>query len=356
MFEIKDWVYGKNRQYETIFSENVDWSIPVISWTTTNNGINFYTKDQLWDNEVFEDEITINTRWDAWKAFYHSWKFALANNILVLKLKGLNKFHKLYLATCFSKLRYGGYNNYPTINSLKEDLIYLPTLSNLELAYEYMENYIKEIEAYLKATGLSNYNLTKDEVESLKTINMGGGRKYRLDELFEKLDLKFLKKEFNKEKDISKEQTKEFNIPLVNAKAWNNGIMYYWREQDFETAELTLDIVNDWAISTWMVYPQIQKTWVLYNAYLIKPKFKHNRNLLLYFAWIVQKAIQAKFSYENKAWWNKVKEEEIILPVDSDNQINYPLIETYIKATQKLVIKDLVDKVNEKLETYKNVI
>ena len=178
IFDTKEWVYGKNRQYETIFSENVDWSIPVISWTTINNGINFYTKDKLLDNEVFEDEITINTRWDAWKAFYHSWKFALANNILVLKLKGLNKFHKLYLATCFSKLRYGGYNNYPTINSLKEDLIYLPTLSNWELAYDYMESYIKEIEAYhikeieayhikeieayLKATGLSDYNLTKD--------------------------------------------------------------------------------------------------------------------------------------------------------------------------------------------------
>jgi len=47
---------------------------------------------------------------------------------------------------------------------------------------------------------------------------------------------------------------------------------------------------------------------------------------------------------------------EITLPVNSDNQINYPLIETYIKAIQKLVIKDLVDKVNEKLETYKNII
>ena len=175
LFEIKDWVYGKNRQYETIFSESVDWSIPVISWTTYNNWINFYTKDKLEANEVFEDEITINTRWDAWKAFYHSWKFALANNILVLKTKGLNKFHKLYLATCFSKLRYGGYNNYPTINSLKEDIISLPTLSNWELAYDYMENYIKEIEAYLKATGLSSYELNKDEVESLKTITQGGG-------------------------------------------------------------------------------------------------------------------------------------------------------------------------------------
>jgi|GEM_PF-3118354 hypothetical protein len=39
---------------------------------------------------------------------------------------------------------------------------------------ELKEYHIKEIEAYLKATGLSNYNLTKDEVESLKTIAMGG--------------------------------------------------------------------------------------------------------------------------------------------------------------------------------------
>lgn len=61
------------------------------------------------------------------------------------------------------------------------------------------------------------------------------------------------------------------------------------------------------------------------------------------------------------SWWTgsnveSISNLEITLPVDSDNQINYTLIETYIKATQKLVIKDLVDKVNEKLETYKNII
>ena len=67
----------------------------------------------------------------------------------------------------------------------------------------------------------------------------------------------------------------------------------------------------------------------------------------------------------NKLWYGgydkyptikSLENTEITLPVDSDNQINYPLIETYIKATQKLVIKDLVDKINKKLETYKNII
>ena len=67
------------------------------------------------------------------------------------------------------------------------------------------------------------------------------------------------------------------------------------------------------------------------------------------------------FRIKDLSWWTgsnveSISNLEISLPVDSNNQIDYPLIETYIKATQKLVIKDLVDKVNEKLETYKNVI
>jgi len=48
-----------------------------------------------------------------------------------------------------------------------------------------MENYIKEIEAYLKATGLSDYELSNDEIESLRIISEGKGEKFRLDELFD---------------------------------------------------------------------------------------------------------------------------------------------------------------------------
>ena len=77
------------------------------------------------------------------------------------------------------------------MKSISEIVIHLPTLANWEIAYDYMENYIKEIEAYhvkeieayhvkeieayIQSTGLSNYEFNKDEVESLKTIGMGGG-------------------------------------------------------------------------------------------------------------------------------------------------------------------------------------
>ena len=119
LFDTKEWVYGNNKKYETQDKKGKEWAIPVISWITQNNWINYYTTDELDESEMFENEITISTRWEySWTAFYHDWKFALTNNILVLKLKDLNKFHKLFFVSLFNKLWYGGYNNYPTIKSL----------------------------------------------------------------------------------------------------------------------------------------------------------------------------------------------------------------------------------------------
>lgn len=71
---------------------------------------------------------------------------------------------------------------------------------------------------------------------------------------------------------MSEERTEEFNLPLVNAKHGSNGIMYYGRDADFETAEMTIDIVQNGAIATGDVYAQPQRTGVLWDAYLVKPK------------------------------------------------------------------------------------
>ncbi|MCQ2781117.1 restriction endonuclease subunit S [Helicobacter pylori] len=170
---------------------------------------------------------------------------------------------------------------------------------------------------------------------------------FKLGDLFEKLDLKFKKKIFNKRKDISKVQTSEFDLPLVNAKNGDNGIMYYGRSSDFESAEMTIDIVNDGAVSTANVYPQPLKTGVLYNAYLIKPKFTPTRETLLFFTPCIYKAIKLKFSYENKASWNKVKNELISLPLkptantQSLEDIDFDFMEKFIAELEQCRLAEL---------------
>lgn len=167
---------------------------------------------------------------------------------------------------------------------------------------------------------------------SKKLENVEWGE-YKLGVLFEKLPLKCVKKIFIKEEDISREATSEFNLPLVNAKDGSNGIMYYGRSKDFDYAEMTIDIVNDGAVSTGNVYSQPQKTGVLYNAYLIKPKFATNEHILHFFTSSIFKSIKPKFGYDNKAGWEKVQKEKVTLPTKNGN-IDFEFMESFIATLE----------------------
>ena len=228
---------------------------------------------------------------------------------------------------------------------------------------ELEEERIRELSAYLTVSGLDNYELSSEEKEALDKFDSPLGEKLqdvqwgecRIGDLFEKLNLKFKKSTFNKATDISKTRTSEFNIPLINAKFGDNGIMYYGRKNDFETASMTIDIVNDGAISTASVYPQPQETGVLYNAYLIKPLFDVNNHILYFLSTTIQKSIKEKFGYENKAGWEKVKKEFIQLPT-KNGKIDFEFMELLISAVQKLAIKDVVLYADEKIQSTKKIV
>lgn len=171
----------------------------------------------------------------------------------------------------------------------------------------------------------------------MKKVKWG---EYKLGDLFEKLNLKFLKSTFDKESDISKEKSLEFNLPLVNAKNGDNGVMYYGRSQDFESARMTIDIINDGAVSTGNVHTQPQNTGVLYNAYLIKPKFKANEKLLNFLTSTIYKSIKHKYGYENKAGWVKVEKEKIQLPT-KNGKIDFDFMESFIAELEAECIAKL---------------
>jgi hypothetical protein len=249
-------------------------------------------------------------------------------------------------------------------NTFYNSKIQLPITASGDPDFAFMESFVAELEvqrvteleAYLNATGLTDYTLTEDEQKALERFEKGEVEfeGFKIGGLFEKLELKFKKKVFDKANDVSKVQTKEFDLPLVNAKNGDNGVMYYGRNKDFDIAEMTLDIVNDGAVSTGNVYVQPQKTGVLYNAYLIKPTFKDvTTEMLLFFASTTEKSIKLKFGYENKAGWEKVKKEKIQIPI-FHNKPDYAFMQTLISAVQKLVIADVVRYADRKIAATKS--
>ncbi|MFP6212094.1 restriction endonuclease subunit S [Helicobacter pylori] len=320
-------------------------------------------------------------------AFYRSFAYKMVTHARVFSLKPkfeINHKIGLFLSTLFFGYpKKFGYENMCSWAKIKNDKVILPlkptakTQTLEDIDFDFMETFIAELEqcrlaelqAYLKATGLENTTLSSDEENALNVFNNSGNtpcgltwQSFKLGDLFEKLDLKFKKKIFNKQKDISKVQTSEFDLPLVNAKNGDNGIMYYGRSSDFESAEMTIDIVNDGAVSTANVYPQPLKTGVLYNAYLIKPKFTPTRETLLFFTPCIYKAIKLKFSYENKASWNKVKNELISLPLKPTantqtlEDVDFHFMRTLINALMKQTIQGVAQYCDAKIQATKEVI
>jgi hypothetical protein len=141
-------------------------------------------------------------------------------------------------------------------------------------------------------------------------------------------------------KNLSSTQTKEFCLPLANAKHGDNGIMFYGRMQDFEWAENCIEVVANGAVATGDVYPQPHKIGVLWDAYLVKPE-QDNREVLMYIAAALQLSIKSKYGYENKSTWNKVKEDDICLPMTDEDQIDFDYMKSIIRVFQKLTIKNV---------------
>ena len=327
---------------------------PFYGQATINNGIISYCKltKNVLNNKEGKPTILIHS--NNQNIIYLEKPFYLKDGhgaTSVLQCEKLNKKNQMFIIASIDRViksKYS-YNNKATKIELKNTVINLPT-KNGKIDFKFMESFIaqieeeriKKLEVYLEASGLKDYILTAEEEEVLKDFENVNFEEFNIQDLFTKLNLRNNNKSFNKLDDTSLIRTDEFNLPLVNAKMGDNGIMFYGREKDFDSAEMTIDVISNGAIATGTVYAQPHKIGVLWDAYLLRPKvIDVSREKLLYLSSALEKSIKTKFGWDNKAVWSKVQHEVISLPTHNQ-QPNYKIMETFISAIQKLVIKDVV--------------
>lgn len=360
MFEIKSY---KKRFDANKVNLVEDIGHPYVVRQSQNNGQKGYIDEDI---SFLNDGNTISFGQDTATVFYQSEPYFTGDKIKILKSRN-NKFSKLnalFFISAISKTFSGfswGSSSYD-VDTIKAQKIFLPTKNN-SIDFEFMEKFIaeleaeriEELEAYLSAVGLKNIELTPEEEKILaeeKNIEWG---EYRLGDLFTKLNLKFKHGKFDKKFDVSTEPTEEFNLPLINAKHGNNGIMFYGREKDWDSAEMTIDIVQNGAVATGDVYPQLQKTGVMWDAYLIEAKFPTTAKILYFLSVAIEKSIKHKFSYEFKASWERVSNEKIFLPTKND-EIDFEFMEKFITAIEKIIIRGVVEYSEKKIAAYRKAV
>lgn len=310
-----------------------DGDIPFVASGNFNNGVLKYLDPKK--GEILDAGNCITVSPIDGSSFYQEDDFlgrgGAGSSIILLYNPNLNLYNGYFIATVIRtvcrKFAYSDMANKDTIGAEK---IKLPVDETGNPDFIYMESYMKNLELAVSSSLTDLQSAKKSSVS--KKLDTSNWKLFKIEDLFEKLELKTIKKDFNKSFDVSEIQDNEFSLPLVNAKHFNNGIMYYGREKDFENAEMTIDIVKNGAIATGDVYAQPQKTGVLWDAYLIKPKEKIQSELVLFFlATSLEKAIKDKFSYDDKCIWQKVKKLFIPLPATCQSSPDYGYMEKYMK-------------------------
>ena len=246
--------------------------------------------------------------------------------------------------------------------------IHLPT-KNGEIDFAFMENFIAELEAeriaeleaeriaeleaYLSATGLQDYTLTKEEEKALQGFEGVEFEEFRIEDVLD----------WQPQKEI--DPLKLDNLKDVNQKLYpfygqatlNNGIISY-----NQLVEKVLN--NKEGKSTILIHSNNQNTVYLETPFYLKDGHgatsvlqseKLNKLNALYFMSSIKKVILSKYSYNAKATKIELKNTLISLP-SSQGVPLYAYMEVFIKAVQKLVIKEVVEYADRKIAGTKEIV
>lgn len=288
----------------------------------------------------------------------------------VLQSIKLNKTNALFLMAAISSVitKAFSYNYKATKIALKNSIIQLPlkeksldfsnpcdNIKNID--FDFMESFIRELEeerirelnAYLLATGLKDYALSAEEekaLEAFKTVQWG---EYRIGDLFEINPTKYYRLEKNE--IISQNGT----VPLVSNASVDNGVMGF---SNLEALNKGNSITcSDTTIGADTMYYQKDDFIGYQHIQRFEPKFSHfNDKIASFIISVCRHSTQNKgYDYGFKFNRTEMNKTNIQLPT-KNNKPDYATMETFIKAVEKLVIKDVVLYADSKIKATKTVV
>jgi hypothetical protein len=350
-----------------IFDDEIYESFPYVVRSEKNNGIKGYIqKEKIYLNP----KNTISFAQDTFVAFWQEKPYFTGNKIKVLipKKENINRKIGLFLVSSINKVlsdRSWGVGS--TEEKIKKYVINLPFL-NGDIYFAYMEKYIEELEAlhieeleaYLLATGLKDYKLTKYDEDIIDRFDkLYDNRlekktdKIRLEDI---LDWQVGIKEIDPLKLNLLYQEGE-KYPFYGQATENNGIISY--------VSLKKDVLNNkYSYPTILIHSNNQNIVYLETPFYLKDghgatSVLQNKNMTyksaLYFMGAIKKVIKERFDYNSKATKIGLKNTIIELPID-DKIVDYKFMEDFITVVQKLVIKEVVLWTDKKIEATRQAI
>ena len=226
----------------------------------------------------------------------------------------------------------------PTHEHSKEG--YIPDWDYMDSYIRQIEGeYVRQIEGYLMATGLEDYILTEEEMAALEKEPVQG--EFSLYGIFGNP---------TRGTRLTRLKRKPGSIPLATAGFANNGIAEYIsnKEQQTFSSGITIDMFGN---CFYRNYPYKADDNILsFDNKALSEESK------LYITSAINMALENRYTYSNQYRLNTYNNTTISLPVTPSGSPDFAFMETYIRAIEKLVIADVVEFKNKRLELTKTII
>ncbi len=244
-----------------------------------------------------------------------------------------------------------------------------------DIDFDFMEKFIAELEqcrlaeleAYLKATGLSNTTLSSDEQNALNLFNgknsRGGNtpcgltwQSFKLGDLFEVLS----SKKIYHANTIKIHDTQiENSYPYVVRAATNNGIKgFIIDDPTFANEKNTLSFAQD----TFTVFYQKQPYFTGNKVKILKPKFAFKSPKILYFISAILQFILKPLTWGLGSTTESIAEFKFSLPLKPTAKtqtldgIDFNFMRTFINALMKQTIQGVAEYCDAKIQATKEAI
>lgn len=323
--------------------------LPATTAVLSNNQIGKYISRE---NATILKNVFSATANGFGKAFYQPKEFTVLQDSYAFRFKDekvkTEKIHPFIIGALNKIYLKYDWGNKSGWTKVREEKILLPT-KNGEIDFDFMENFIAELEAYLQATRLKNYVLTSQEEKVLREFESGGFES----EEFNVIDIFNVKNTGNiLSRDILEDSGK---VPYLSASAKNNAISSY-----ISYDEKYLDKGNCIFIGGKTFVISYQEKDFFSNdshnlALYLKDEQKKTKLNQFFLAACINKCLKHRYSWGDSISNKKIQNDKILLPT-KNNQPDYELRETLISAVQKLAIKGVVEYSERKVDVTKEII
>ena len=207
--------------------------------------------------------------------------------------------------------------------------ISLPVTHSGEIDFAFMDSFIRELAAYLKASGLADSKLSASERKALDQFGAIEWREFRYDEIFNHIE---------QGRRLKKDDQIPGEIPFVMSGITNAGVVNLISNPvaSFPANSLTIDIFGNVFYRSF-AYGLGDDTGAYWND-----EKHYSTEKMLFFAASMARSLLGKFSYGHKLRSSKSLGFKMLLPALTSDLPDYGYME-FMRAVQKLVVRDVAD-------------